>query len=146
MNEGKKFEQDFTKSCEFFTYRLRDAGGWSDADNTRFTPSNLCDMIGFKDGRLLLMELKSCGGTSIPFANMKQLEAMNKVSYEGVYPIFVLNFRQFGRTYFIKASKLMELKETCGKKSINYLDIELHGTLIRQTLKRTRYQYDTTIL
>ena len=146
MNEGKLFEQDFVKSCDFFTLRLKDAGGWSNAENTRFTISNLCDMIAYKDGKLLLIELKSCGGTSIPYDNIKQLDSMNKVCYDGVYPIFILNFRKFEKTYVVKASKLMELRETLGKKSVSYLDAELHGVLLPQQKKRVRYKYNTEIL
>ena len=146
INEGKRFEQDFTKSCNFFTYRLKDTAGWQKSEQTRFSSSNLCDMIAFKDSRMLLIELKSCGGTSMPYDNIKQLESMNKVSYDGVYPIFILNFRCVDRTYVLKASKLMELRETMGKNSINHLDAALHGVLIPQNKKRTRWSYDLSNL
>lgn len=146
MNDGKKFETDFISSCDFFTYRLKDGGGWSNAENTRFTSSNICDFIAYKEGKLLLLELKSCIGSSIPYDNMKQLDGMNKVCYDGVYPIFVLNFRKYDQTYAIKASKLMELRETLGKKSISYLDCQLHGKLIPQTKKRTRFKYNAEVL
>ena len=146
MNEGKKFEQDFIKSCDFYTLRLNDGGGWSNAENTRFTASNICDFVAFKQGKLYLIELKSCGGTSIPFDNMHQIEKLNMVSYDGVYPVFILNFRKFEKTYMIKASKLLELKNTCGKKSINYLDAELYGVHIPQKKKISRYVYDVSIL
>ena len=47
-NEGKRFEQDFIGSvpAEWFKYRLNDSSAsWSNNENSRFTPSNICDFI-----------------------------------------------------------------------------------------------------
>ena len=146
MNEGKRFEQDFVKSCNFYILRLNDAGGWSNAENTRFTPSNICDFIGYKDQKLLLIELKSCAGTSIPFDNMKQIDKLNKVNHDGVYPVVIMNFRKYNQTFVVKASKLVELRDLLEKKSFSYNDARLHGELVPQTKKITRYVYDTSVL
>ena len=140
MNEGKKFEQDFTKSLTCFNYRLRDAGGWSNADNTRFTTSNLCDMIIFNDGVLYLTELKSVIGKSLP--KPKQLDGLCEIEFSNVYPCVIVNFRSLEQTYIIRAnlfqSKLIEL----GKVSLNVNDIKEIGQLIPQQKIRTRYKYN----
>jgi recombination protein U len=146
VNEGKKFEQDFIKSCAFYTLRLKDGGGWSNAENTRFTSSNICDFIAYKDQKLFLIELKSCIGTSIPYTAMKQIDGLNSVRHEGVHPVLILNFRKYDQTFIVKASKLVELRETCGKKSFSYYDAQLHGRLIPQSKKISRYTYDTSVL
>lgn len=146
MNEGKKFEQDFIKSCTFYTLRLKDGGGWSNAENTRFTPSNICDFIAYKDQKLFLIELKSCNGTSIPYTAMKQIYDLNNVTHEGVHPVVIINFRKYEQTFIIKASKLVELRETCSKKSFSYYDAQLHGKPVPQVKKISRYAYDTSVL
>ena len=140
MNEGKKFEQDFTKSLTCFNYRLRDAGGWSNADNTRFTPSNLCDMIIFKDDKLYLCELKSVKGKSLP--QPKQLEGLCKIDFDNVFPVILINFRELEQTYMVSARAFeMDLKAK-GKVSLNVGDIAKIGQLIPQQKIRTRYKYN----
>lgn len=140
MNEGKKFEQDFTKSLTCFHYRLRDAAGWSDAENTRFTPSNICDMIIFSGGVLYLVELKSVIGKSLP--KPKQLDGLCKIEFLDVRPCIVVNFRSLEQTYFVRADLFKSRLAELGKVSLNVNDIKEIGKLIPQKKLRTRYKYE----
>ena len=147
-NEGKKFEEDFFNSLsnDFFKYRLRDAGGWSDATNTRFTPSNLCDLIYFNGATLYLMELKSVKGKSMPFSNIGNIKKLYKMveeaSKKDTIPCYIINFREVERTFYIQANVLKEFYETCGKKSINVEDCLEIADLIPQSKKISRYKYE----
>lgn len=142
MKPGKRFEEDFKKSIpkDVFFLRLIDSGGWSNASNTRFTPSNLCDCIVFKEGRLYLLELKSHKGKSIPVQAMKQLDRMAEIQIQGVQACMILNYREHNVTYLIAVQSVVECLKT--RKSVPISWCEEHGQLIPQTLKRTRYRYD----
>ena len=67
-NPGKNFEKDFVDSipdrCDIT--RLKDAGGWSNATNMRFTIKNPCDFViyshahdNIEQNYLYKLELKS---------------------------------------------------------------------------------------
>lgn len=147
MKEGKKFEEDFKKSVpgNFFIYRLRDsAGAWQGGENTRFTPSNLCDYILFRN-TLYLLELKSTLGASIPLGNFN-LKHLKKLALESeknkVKGGVVINFRDKEKTYYLPAQKVQDFIRSADRKSLPIQYAQVNGTLIAQTLKRTRYRYD----
>lgn len=146
-NEGKRFEEDFIKSLpvNVFRLRLKDAGGWSNADNTRFTPSNPCDFI-IQDVRskLHMTELKSHKGKSIPYSAMKQLDELFEYfgKYEMIECTFILNFRDLAETYKIDVLDLKTIQVTHERKSFSIEHIREYGTLIEQKLKRVRYSYN----
>ena len=146
MNAGKSFEQDFKNSVPETTLflRLPDGGGWSNAENTRFTPSNLCDCILFTHGILYLLELKSHLGKSIPMSAMKQLPKLAEIQKQAVRPCLVLNYRDYHITYLISAQRAIECLQT--RKSIPISWCEEYGKVIPQTLKRTHYKYNLNIL
>lgn len=152
-NEGKNFELCFNKSIpsEYFNYRLRDAGGWSNADNTRFTPSNMCDFIMYAKCRIFLLELKSVKENSLSYSNIGKLEngiikktkvLSEQCKKEGVISGYVINYRGANKTYFVSADKLADRMLTNPKKSLNLKECEEIGVLIEQTLKRVNYVYD----
>lgn len=147
-NEGKKFEEDFFKSLnnDFFKYRLRDGGGWSNATNTRFTPSNLCDLIYFDGTILHLLELKSVKEKSMPFDNIGNIKKLYKMAEESnksfTFSEYIINFRILEETYKIQAKELLNFYENCGKKSINSEDCKKIGILIPQKKKISRYIYE----
>ncbi len=152
-NPGKKFEEDFVKSipdrCD--VTRLKDAGGWSNATNMRFTSSNPCDFIVFTEGRTLdwnvkmyKLELKSVQGKSLPHSNIKdhQIDAMVKSEKKGVLAKFIVNFRGANETYAISALSVKNDMLASGRKSLSLENAKLLGMKLPQTLKRTRYKYD----
>ena len=162
---GKQFEDSFRESiperCDFT--RLKDAGGWSDATNMRFTSANPCDMIIFSQFRgdliwnsMYKLELKSCLGKSLPYANIKpknhQRSALeNSIRFvkvlvesekKGVWAGFIVNFRAVNKTYRVLASDVLRHLQTESRSSFPIAWFEEHGTVIEQTLKRVHYRYD----
>ena len=153
INQGKVFENSFSKSIpkEYFCYRLRDAGGWSNADNTRFTPSNMCDFIMYAKGRIFLLELKSVKENSLSYSNIGKLEngVIKKTSVldeegkkRGVVSGYLINYRGANKTYFVSADKLADRILNNPKKSLNLKECEEIGVLVEQTLKRVNYVYN----
>lgn len=145
-NEGKKFEEDFKKSVpsNAFIYKLKDAGGWSNASNTRFTVNNICDYIMYADKTLYLLELKSLKGKSLPYSNVKenQIKGLTDATkYKGVISGLVVNFRDVNKTYFLPINRLNHFKKTSDRKSYPIDLFEKDGILIKQKIKTTRYDY-----
>lgn len=164
VNHGKRFESDFIASvpdrCD--VTRLKDAGGWSNATNTRFTISNPCDFIIFTlaknygIGRMYKIELKSLLGKSLPYANIKPktekltakenslkfIAGLCKSGEKGVRALLVVNFRDVNETYAMKASDVHYYIKNADRASIPISCFREHGQLINQALKRTRYRYD----
>lgn len=150
-NEGKRFEEDISKSVpnDWFCYRLKDSSGsWSNNDKSRFTPKNSCDYFIFNSS-LYAVECKSVQGKSIPYSNFrdKQIEDLvNFCNYEYVYGVFFINFRKVNETYMIYATVLKLIMDNSDRKSISIDQCREHGRLIPQQLKRTRYRYDLSVL
>ena len=147
-NPGKKFEEDFVKSiperCD--VTRLKDAGGWSNATNMRFTSSNPCDFIVWsgENRQVYKFELKSIKGKSLPFANIKenQLDGLCKSSNKDVMAWFIVNFRAVNETYWIPALAMACEIDIGERKSLSLAKAKEIGILIPQTLIRVRYKYD----
>jgi recombination protein U len=156
-NPGKKFEEDFVKSipdrCDIT--RLKDAGGWSNATNTRFTISNPCDFVVFsqpKDemdqGSYYKLELKSVKGISLPFTNIKdsQLKALMESQTRGVLAWFIVNFRQVNETYAVAAHLIAGLIEKGDRKSLPLEYARKNCLLIKQSIIKVRWRYDLSWL
>ena len=160
MNEGKQFEKDFKASVldSQFYLRLNDGGGWSDAENTRFTAKNLCDCVLHQpiSSILYLLELKSHTGTSIPETALNgdtkkrkdgkktKVERLAEINQAGTFPGFVCNFRDYSETYLI-AAKLV--KEELGvRKSLSLDTCRKLGTMIPQKKLRVHWRYDLSVL
>lgn len=146
-NEGKKFEQDFKESIPewCWVYRLRDsAGTWQGGDNTRFTPSNICDFIVLARDRLFLLELKSHKGASIPISCIRenQLKELSNIVYPNIRPRFIFNFRDKERTYIVSAREVKKFIEETSRKSIPIGWCKEHGEEIESIKKRTRFRYN----
>lgn len=163
MNEGKKFEHHFHKSLEkedFYVLRLVDPPSSFGKDSTRvrFSAKNPYDFLAYKSPYLFCLELKSVIGTSISFqteeeakqkkntsANIKwhQIESLMKAgNFDGVEPMFIINFRKTNQTYAIPIAEFIAYAERITKKSINEQDCKAMGILIPQTLNRTSYHYN----
>jgi recombination protein U len=153
MNEGKLFEKDFIDSVpeQYFKYRLRDsAGTWQGGENTRFTPSNICDFIIYT-GKLFLLELKSHKGKSIPLSCIRenQLNGLLEAYKKGTHAGFIFNFRDINETYYLTANSLNSFMVTNNRKSIPLSYLKESGTLIPQKMKgrsKIHQIYDLTVL
>ena len=148
-NPGKKFEEDFIKSipdrCD--VTRLKDAGGWSNATNMRFTSKNPCDFIVWNNRQspsMYKIELKSTLGKSLPFGNIKehQLEELYKSYTKGVDSLFIVNFRDTNETFHVGVCTLRMFINSTDRKSIPLAWFREEADLIPQTLIRVRWRYD----
>lgn len=155
-NEGKKFEEDFEKSCPggWQIIRLKDSSAsWSNTGVSRFTPKNMCDFILFTGRTLYVLELKSFLGKSMNYKllNDDREQKLGKmVLFHQNVPAnseayYILNFREINETYAIKAPVVMRLKHAMERKSISLDQAKVHGILIKQELKRVRYRYDLSV-
>lgn len=155
INAGKKFENDFKNSVntdEIFLHRFKDGtAGTVNGQMIRFKNKNLCDFLLFKDGLLVLVELKSFLGKSMPFSNIKdtvdeqqtflynlRLEAKKN----NVKAYMILNFRDLLETYAIDIHNFDEFYKMTNKKSINIDEVRQLGKQLSQKKKRTSYRYE----
>lgn len=146
-NQGKKFEEDFKNSvpADVYIYKLKDAGGWSNATNTRFTINNICDYIMYSMPTLYLLELKSFKGKSLPYSNIKnnQIEGLiDAAQTKGIKAGIVANFRELEKTYYIDIKELQEFYKESDRKSYPLELFEDRGQLIEQKKIVTRYKYN----
>lgn len=146
-NAGKVFEECFKKSVpeQCWMYRLRDSSGaWGQGENTRFTPSNICDFMVMSGFNLYLFELKSHKGASIPFNIIRanQLSKLSSIKHENIKAYFIFNFRELEKTYAIKAQDLAEYVDKSNRKSIPVKWCEEVGILIPQQKKKVNWRYE----
>ena len=154
QNAGKKFEEDFKKSCdnidELFIYRLRDgtsSWGSGGSESVRFQATNICDTIVFYQSKFFLFELKSVLKKSIPLGNIKesQIEGLTKAKNKNapnMYIGFIINFRDYEETYFMSIEQLNEFINNGERKSIPIEYCRDNCIKIKQTLKKVRYGYN----
>ena len=159
INAGKKFENDFKNSVntdEIFLHRFKDGTtGTVNGQMIRFKNKNLCDFLLFKDGLLVLVELKSFLGKSMPFSNIKdtvdeqqtflynlRLEARKN----NVKAYMILNFRELNETYAIDIHNFDEFYKMTNKKSISINEVRQLGKQLFQQKKRTNYRYEISDL
>ena len=154
MNAGKKFENDFKNSVntdEIFLHRFKDGTtGTVNGQMIRFKNKNLCDFLLFKDGLLVLVELKSFLGKPMPFTNIKdtvdeqqtflynlRLEAKKN----NVKAYMILNFRDLSETYAIDIHNFDEFYKMTNKKSINIDEVRQIGKQLFQHKKIKSFRY-----
>lgn len=159
INAGKRFENDFKNSVdtsEIFLHRFKDGTtGTVKGQMIRFKNKNLCDFLLFRDGLLVLVELKSFLGKSMPFANIKdtvdeqqtflynlRLEAKKN----NVKAYMILNFRDLSETYAIDIHNFDEFYKITNKKSISIDEVRQLGKQLFQQKKRTSYRYEINSL
>ena len=159
INAGKKFENDFKNSVDtdkIFLHRFKDGTtGTVNGQMIRFKNKNLCDFVLFKDGQLVLVELKSFLGKSISFSNIKstvdeqqtflynlRLEAKKN----NVKAYMILNFRDLSETYAIDIHNFDEFYKMTSKKSISIDEVRQLGKQLFQQKKRTNYRYEINSL
>jgi recombination protein U len=146
MNQGKQFEKDFIESVpdNVYHYRFKDGtAAWGEGENTRFQAQNICDFLLF-DGRLLLLELKSHQGKSIPFSCIRenQLTELSKAcEYPGTIPGLIFNFRDIEKTYFVHIRHAYYYYYHAERKSFPLEWVQQFGVEIKGELKKVHYRY-----
>jgi recombination protein U len=142
-NMGKVFEKEFKDSLpsDWYTERYKD-------DTSGFYGvSNPADFRLYCYPVLLLLELKTHKGKSLPLAKIRdsQLKGMLKaVNHYGVYGGFLVNFRDLEETYFLSVGYVENFVKSGERKSIPVEFFREYGIRIPQTKKRTLYRYDFT--
>ena len=151
---GKVFENNFKASCpsEWYFLRLIDGtASYDKSETTRFQVANVCDCIIFTRSKLLLCELKSFKGTSMPYSNIRenQLSRLLKAEqYENVKPYFILNARHIEKTFCLTPATLIKIQEESAKKSINIKELESHPHIyeLPSKKKKVNFTYDLHVL
>ncbi len=145
MNAGKSFEADFKKSVPESIYflRLKDAAGWSSAENTRFTPSNEADCVLYDGSNMFLLELKSHAGKSLPLSCIreKQIDSLIKAKEKGVVAGLIVNMRDCEETYFMDIEDFKNFVETSERKSIPISEMRDRGQPIQAVKIKVHYRY-----
>ena len=160
VNPGKRFENDFQKSIDrenIFLHRLKDGSTRTGANGemVRLKNRNLCDFILYKDGQLVLVELKSFLGKSMAFSNIKSnvdeqmtflYDLQKETEKNGVKAYMVLNFRDLEETYAVPVGKFYEHYKNTTKASINISEVKEIGILLAQEKKRISFKYNINSL
>lgn len=153
-NLGKMFEENFRKSVpeEVFFYRFRDSGSSFYGGNThlRFSSSNIADNMLFFNGCLLLNELKSHKGKSIPIncivgnkTKEKQIRDMLEANrYHNVFCNLIVFFSDVERCFVINIEEFDNFRKNDERKSIPITFFEENGVEIDVEKKRTNYTYN----
>lgn len=160
MNIGKKFERQFTDSIPKDVYLLRihdPPQSFNKEASLRFSLSNPYDFLLYKHPTLFVLELKSTmsalsfwradfvvDGKKQTFVIKKnQIEGLARAAeHSGIVAGFIINFRNDNETYFLGIDDFLKLTSNSNKKSLNRIDVSLHGLLIKQEKLRTNYRFD----
>ncbi|MGL5460749.1 MAG: Holliday junction resolvase RecU [Cetobacterium sp.] len=148
-NNGHIFEEEFKKSLDkyikskLYYKKLKTGGlGYKGVDNE-------CDFLIYKYPNIILLELKSHKGRSLPLDCIRPNQfngLLDRVEQEGVLGGILVNFRDYGKTYFIPIYTLYEFVKEGTRKSINIDFCEEKGIKIPQIKARTRFTYDIDYL
>ncbi len=148
-NPGKLFEEDFKKSVpeDCWIYRFKDGTanfGGTKNENVRFQAHNICDFQVMTNDYLVLLELKSHAGASVPFNCIRsnQIEEMFNIQHPKIKPYFIFNFRDYEKTYAIEAKTLKLYINTANRKSIPLAWCKANVIEIIGIKKKVRYGYE----
>lgn len=143
QNRGKEFEKQIQSALEkedVYLLRLYDPmGGYSNI-------ANPCDYIVYKYPIMLLLECKSCHGTSLPRSNITETQWSSLLRANEVWGMksgYIIWFIDKDKTVFVSAKSLAtyyQLNET--KKSISFTDALSIGFEINGTKRRILFDYD----
>ena len=140
-NMGKVFEKEFKDSVPADCFLER----YKDDTSGFYGVSNPADFRLYKFPVLILLELKTHKGKSLPLAKIRpaQLSGMLKaVNYLGVYGGYLVNFRDLEETYFLSVGFVENFVKAGERKSIPVEFFRDHGIRIPSEKKRTLYRYD----
>jgi recombination protein U len=150
MNNGKKFEQNFRKSIpdspNIFYYRLKDGtANWKHDNITRFQANNIADSFLYYSGKLLILELKSHKGKSIPLNCIRknQVEDMTLASYKtNVHPFLIVYFSDVERCFALSIQNYNLFIKSFTRKSIPIDYFASNGIEIKVEKLRSNCRYD----
>lgn len=140
-NMGKVFEKEFKDSVPADCFLER----YKDDTSGFYGVSNPADFRLYKFPVLILLELKTHKGKSLPLAKIResQLKGMIRaVNYLGVYGGYMVNFRDLEETYFLSVGYVENFVKAGERKSIPIEFFRENGIRIPSEKKRTLYRYD----
>ena len=151
-NLGKVFEENWKKSVpnNVFYYRFKDSNNnWARNEQIRFAPSNIADCILFNGISLILVELKSHKGKSIPLncimgnkTKIKQIQDLYEAEkYDGVHSQLVVFFSDVERCFVLDIEDFLFFMQDNDRKSIPLEYFETLGKEIRVEKKRSTYRF-----
>lgn len=149
-SQGKKFEDNFKKSIDMedkslFFYRFKDGtASWSQTDATRFQAHNIADCLIFYKNKLIICELKSHKGKSIPLKCIRptQLEEMLEASKkDNVHSLLFIFFYELDLCYALKIEDVNKIIEKAGSKSISLKYCQEKGFKIKSEKLRTNSRF-----
>jgi len=152
MNNGKRFEQNFKASIpkEVMCIRLKDgSASWDGGEKTRFQASNICDFILADGEYVVLAELKSHRGKSLPLSCIRpnQLEEMLKADkFVFVKPMIIVNFEELDECFALSVEWVKDFIEIGRRKSISVSDMREWGIEIPTKKKKVNTEYDLSVL
>jgi recombination protein U len=159
INQGKKFETNFSKSVPDYAllYRIADSAQSFGGGNLRFSNRNPFDYILFDSHKHILyaLELKTIESGSIPFdrkpedkngkIHYHQIMGLNKwAKYDGIIAALIIEFRDIEKTIFIRIEDFNKLMDVIPKRSFRYDDLQKYNiqyTPIDQVKKKVNYKY-----
>jgi recombination protein U len=144
-SEGKRFEEDFSKSIPegvYFERRKDDGFGYKGVNNGY-------DFMVYVYPNLFFFELKSVAGKSVPFNILKeqQINFLEGVQYfRGMFGGFIFNYRGDKKTYFLTGEQVTKYITEAPRKSFPLEWCEKNGLLIPCKKLRTRFRYNIEYL
>lgn len=163
-NEGKKFEEDIKSSVPEDVWYNRYNDGTADWEKdkedgkkkrTRFQAVNICDCEMHMHPNHYLFEFKSYTGKSITHEaflmpnktkpldeRLKKVHKMVDALRFGIHAGYIINMREVGRTFYIRADYVLEHILSRRSKSIPLDYMIEHGIELIAEKRRTRWRYD----
>lgn len=152
MNTGKIFEKSFRKSIpdseNVYCYRLKDGtASWNmgNSENVRFQAENIADFFLFYDKYLLILELKSHRGKSLPLNKVRsnQIKEMTEASKKlGVIPFLIVFFSDIERCFALRINTFNDFAKNNDRKSIPLSFFEEEAIEIGVKKLKTNYKFD----
>lgn len=139
---GKKFEQDFEKSCSNF--ELISIDRFYDVMNGFKSINTISDFVVYKLPYLYYFELKSYKGKKLYWHSIRDNQwngLLDKSNIEGVHAGILIQFREHDKHFYVSIEQCQQLKDS-GEKGISIDWCEEHAIELVGTKKRTRFSYD----
>lgn len=135
-NYGKQFEMKFKQDwmkCfpDSFLLRLNDQ-----VSGYKFTSSNICDFIGYIDGKLYLLECKSHSGASLPFTVVSQYDRLKRyVGLQGIRVGVIAWLYEKDKCLYVPIKTITSLIEK-NQKSVGIRNIDKEDLLVIPSEKK----------
>jgi len=158
LNTGKRFEENFKKSIpnNIFYYRFRDSASTYYGGNNflRFSITNIADCLLFDGNKLILCELKTHKGSSIPLdciigkkSKIQQIDDLYNASmFNNILCYLIVFFEDKQLCYALPINKFKEFIQNNDRKSLPISFFQENGINIDVAKKQTNYRFNIASL